>query len=126
MVKLKLFFKKNWSLVILSVVIIFIGAIIYTTRSGSMDSTDSILFYSDSCTHCQTVEDFIANNGIIDKLQFEQKEVSNNSINAAELNRFARQCNLDVSQGVSIPFFYDGQTCLVGSDQIINYFETLK
>lgn len=108
-------------MVILGVAVIFIGAIIYAKRPTTM-----ILFYSDSCPHCQNVETYINENGIKDKIRFEKKEVSQNQANATLLERKARQCNLDMTQGLGVPFFFDGQECLVGDEPIIDYFKALK
>lgn len=119
--KIKIFFKSNRILVILAVAAIFIGAIIYAKRPTTM-----ILFYSDSCPHCQNVETYINENGVKDKIKFEEKEVSQNQANAALLEHKARQCNLDTTQGLGVPFFFTGKDCLMGDEPIINYFKTLK
>jgi len=119
--KMKTFFKKRRVLVILGVAAIFIGAIIYATRPATM-----ILFYSDSCSHCRNVEAYINTNGIKNKIKFEEKEVSQNQANATLLERRARQCRLDMTQGVGVPFFFDGDKCLMGDEPIIDYFKTLN
>ena len=119
--KIKIFFKKNWFLVILGAAIIFIGAIVYAKSSAEM-----ILFYSDSCPHCQNVEAYINENGISNKIKFSQKEVSRSQTNATLMERKANDCGLDTTQGLGVPFFFDGKECLVGDESIINYFKTLK
>jgi len=121
--KAKIFFKKNRILVILGIVAIFIGAIIYAKKSTA---ATMILFYSDSCPHCQNVETYINENGVKDKVKFDQKEVSGNKANATLLERKARQCNLDPAQGLGVPFFFDGKNCLMGDEPIIDYFKALK
>ena len=111
--------KKYWPLIIVVVVIIFFGAIILAKEQSSM-----ILFYSDSCPHCQVVEEYIAANGIDAKLDFQKKEVSRSQANATLLERKARQCGLDVNQGLGVPFFFDGSRCYMGDQDIIAYFNT--
>lgn len=85
-----------------------------------------ILFYSDSCPHCQKVEQYITDNGLRQKLKFRELEVSLNQANAQTLERKARGCGLDTTQGVGIPVFFDGQKCYQGDTEIINYFQSLK
>lgn len=121
MEKIKNIFKKHQALIMLGIAAIFIGAIIYAKKSPEM-----ILFYSDSCPHCKNVEAYINENEIKDKIKFAEKEVSNNQANAALLERKARQCNLDTTQGIGVPFFFDGKNCLMGDTPIINYLQTLK
>ena len=111
--------KKYWPLIIIAVVIIFAGAIILAKQQSAM-----ILFYSDSCSHCQIVEKYITDNGIDAKLDFQKKEVSRSQANATLLERKARQCGLDVTQGLSVPFFFDGSRCYAGDQEIIAYFNT--
>ncbi len=119
--KIKEFFKKKTGLVVLGVIAIFIGSIIYAKSSPKM-----ILFYSDSCPHCQNVEAYINENGISNKIKFSQKEVSQDQANATLMERKANECGLDTTQGIGVPFFFNGQECLVGDEPIINYFKTLK
>lgn len=119
--KMKIFFKKNQIMVIFGVAVIFIGAIVYAKRPATI-----ILFYSDSCPHCQNVETYINENGVKDKIKFEEKEVSQNQANAALLERKAKECGLDTAQGLGVPFFFTGKDCLMGDEPIINYFKALK
>lgn len=121
--KIKIFFSKRRVSVILGVILIFIGAIVYAKNSAS---ETMILFYGDTCPHCQIVETYIQENGIKNKIQFEEKEVFQNQANAALLQRKAKECHLDLTQGIGVPFFFDGQQCLMGDEPIINYFKALK
>jgi len=117
--KMKIIFKKNGVLVILAAAAIFVGAIIYAKKPAE---ANMILFYSNSCPHCKNVESYINDNGIKDKIKFEEKEISNQA-NAALLERKARQCNFNVAQGIGVPFFFDGTNCIMGDEPIINYFK---
>lgn len=119
--RIKEFFKKKTGLVILGIILIFAGAIIYAKSRTTM-----ILFYSTSCPHCKNVEAYISENGIKDKIKFDEKEVSQSQANATLLESKARQCGLDMTQGIGVPFFFDGKDCLMGDEPIINYFKTLK
>lgn len=119
--KVKIFFKSNRILVILVVAAIFIVAIV---RARSQ--TNMILFYGESCPHCQNVETYINENGIKNKIKFAEKEVSQNKTNAALMERKAKVCGLDTAQGLGVPFFFTGKDCLMGDEPIINYFKALK
>lgn len=121
---LKKYYRKNKLAVILialSIIAIFVGALISAKTQDSM-----ILFYSNSCPHCQTVADYIDANGIKNKISFQEKEVSNSQANATLLERKARLCGLDTEQGLGVPFFFDGSNCIMGDEPIIEYFQNLK
>ncbi|MFA5131445.1 MAG: hypothetical protein WC467_03385 [Patescibacteria group bacterium] len=87
-------------------------------------STEPTLFYGDTCPHCKIVNDFVVANNVKAKLPFQELEVYNNQTNAAELIATAQKCNLDTAGGVGVPFFYDGQNCILGDQPIIDYFQT--
>jgi len=111
--------KRYLSFIVIGVVIIIVGALIYAKNQPRV-----ILFYGDTCPHCQVVTDYINANNIRAKIKFEELEVFNNQSNAALLGSYAQRCGIDSSQGVGVPFFFDGQKCLVGDENIINYFKT--
>ena len=122
--KIKIFFKKNRILVLSLIAVIFIGAIIYAKKQPAQTIQPSmILFYSDSCPHCKNVEAYISENNIKDKLKFDEKEVSKSQANVTLLESKARQCGLDTNQGLGVPFFFDGQNCLMGDQPIIDYLK---
>jgi glutaredoxin len=83
-----------------------------------------ILFYGDTCPHCKIVEQYISDHNIRAKLKFQELEVYENKDNAASLGQYARRCGLDLNK-IGVPFFWNGQTCLVGEPDIINYFKQL-
>jgi glutaredoxin len=90
----------------------------------------TILFYGQECPHCKIVEAYITANNIDQKVKFTQLEVpfagktSPQLVANAELAiQLAQGCKLDVSKGVSIPFLYDGKNCLIGQDDVINFFK---
>lgn len=86
---------------------------------------EKILFYGDTCPHCKNVEEFMSANGTRDKLSFRELEVYRNQTNAQLLAATAKKCGLDTSAGVGVPFFFDGEKCLLGDQDIINYFKQL-
>ncbi|MFA5754300.1 MAG: glutaredoxin domain-containing protein [Patescibacteria group bacterium] len=110
--------KKYWPAVIIAIIAIFVVALIVAKRPTAMT-----LFYGETCPHCQIVEEYLTANQVRARVQFQEREVYNNPANAQELTRRARQCGLDITQGVGVPFFFDGKNCLVGDQEIINFFK---
>jgi len=107
--------KNNWKFIIIIVVVIAIFALM------AFSQPKMILFYGDTCPHCEVVEEFIAENNIKEKIQFKELEVYNNKANAQLLYKKATSCGLDVEQGVGVPFFFDGKNCLLGNKDIIDF-----
>lgn len=114
--------KKHKKLIIILGGIIIIIAL--TNLGRLTNKPEIILFFGDTCPHCKTVEAYINENGIKEKLNFQELEVYNNKKNAALLGEKAKQCGLDTSNGVGVPFFFDGQNCFQGDEQIIEFFKT--
>jgi glutaredoxin len=110
---------KNLLLAIIGVVIIVGGIFLLNNKTPE----GIILFYGDGCSHCKTVDDFIDQNKIRDKVEFAYLEVYNNKNNSELLTEKAISCNIDTSRGVGIPFLWDGKNCFVGDDNIVNFFQ---
>jgi len=111
-------FKQYWPLGLALAVIVIIGVLVF-----KQEGAKAILFYGDGCPHCKIVDDYIEANGVEEHFQFRRMEVFNNRGNAALMNKYAKDCGLDTSQGMGVPFFFDGdKTCLIGDQDIINYF----
>ncbi len=91
-----------------------------TTENQS--SSQIILFYGDGCPHCAIVEEYINENNIQDKVPFVQKEVYYNQSNAQELQTKAKICGLPTDE-IGIPFLWDGEKCLIGDQDIIDFFK---
>lgn len=114
------YLKKYQTPIIIIIIAAVIFGLIWLLQKPKM-----ILFYSTSCPHCQNVEKYIDANNIAAKLKFQKLEVSQEPVNAALLEKKARACGLDVSQGLGVPFFFDGQKCFLGDQEIISYLEKL-
>ncbi|HBH46903.1 MAG: hypothetical protein A2445_05825 [Candidatus Jacksonbacteria bacterium RIFOXYC2_FULL_44_29] len=104
----------------LGVVIIIIAAVTWSLTQKNQDGL--ILYYGDGCSHCANVEKFLADNAIEQKVQVQKKEVYQNQKNAQELGQRAAKCGLP-SDNVGIPVLWDGTNCLVGDQDIINFFQ---
>jgi len=83
-------------------------------------SSAMILFSDDRCPHCKNVEDYITQNNIKSKLNFQEFKINNNPDNAKLFTQKIKECNL-VSFGV--PLFFDGKNCIVGDTNIITFFQ---
>lgn len=91
----------------------------------TVSNTDSIpigqfYFYSASCPHCATVNEYVATNHIKERFYYIEREVDNTTENIQLLQRVAAQCGVGQAD-IAVPFFWDGQHCYQGSDEVINY-----
>jgi glutaredoxin len=93
-----------------------------TVAEESQSADQIILFYGDGCPHCAIVEEYIKENSIGDKISFAQKEVYYNQNNAKELEAKAKICGLP-TDSIGVPFLWDGSKCLVGDQDIIEFFK---
>lgn len=104
------------------------GTVAGTTSSDreikSVEGSDIILFYGEGCPHCKNVEDFIRNNNIDEKVQFDLKEIWYNKDNATLMNQKADICKINKDE-LGVPFLFDAKNskCLVGADEIIQFFK---
>ncbi len=109
-------------------IILLIGALVIIAGLTTLlmkKQPVQILFYSNSCSHCKVVEQYINDNKVKDYLIFRELEVSTNPMNSQLLAKKAASCGL-ATDGIGVPFFYDGTNCLVGDQDIIKYFSSKK
>lgn len=112
--------------IILASVLFFVWYSVFATKISIKPSVmpeGIVLFYGQGCPHCKNVDDFVAQNKIEDKVKFTRLEVWHNQGNAELLVNVATGCKLDVTNGVPVPFLYDGKNCLTGDVEIINFFK---
>lgn len=102
-------------------VIILISGIFLLNKG--QDLSQIVLYYGEGCPHCKIVDDFISQNSIKEKVDFVEKEVWYNKINAAELAEKAKICGLK-DDSIGVPFLWDGKDCLIGDVDIINFFKS--
>lgn len=93
-----------------------------TATTQDQSKKQIILFYGDGCPHCAIVEKYIEEHNIKDKISFAQKEVYYNQENAKELKAKAKICGLPTNS-IGVPFLWDGEKCLIGDQDIINFFK---
>ncbi len=109
--------KKNKNLPIIIIIIV----IILIFLAMALSQGRMILFYSDTCPHCENVDRFIVENNIKDKIKFRELEVSNSKANSQLLYNKAKKCGLYIDDGIGVPFFFDGENCILGDEDIINF-----
>ena len=93
-----------------------------SSPATAASSSGLILFYSNSCPHCQNVEKYMGDNKIPDKLSISQKEISDKAAASLLLEK-AKVCGLNMDS-VGVPFLWNGSQCLVGDEDIINFFKS--
>lgn len=108
------------SLILIGLLIIISLALVLIKKQP-----EQILFYSESCPHCKIVEEYISQNNVKSYLNFKELEVSQNPANAQLLAKEATSCGL-ATDSIGVPFFFDGKNCLVGDENIIQYFSSKK
>lgn len=109
------------------VVLVFSSVVLWQAKNKNQPEkkfSDSqiTLFYGDGCPHCEIVDKYILENKVEEKVSFDKKEVYNNQENQRELIEKARICNIPVNN-IGVPFLWDGQNCLIGDQDIINFFK---
>lgn len=86
------------------------------------EKTKAVLYYGDGCPHCDNVEKYLQENGIKNKISFEEKEVYKNKDNAERMAEDASYCDIDV-ESFGVPFLWADGKCFMGDEEIINFFK---
>ena len=90
------------------------------TIEGTLPSKMT-LFFSTTCPHCKVVEEYIAKNNTKAKIDFDEKEVSNQD-NVKQLLAAVQKCELS-QENVGVPFLWTGSECLMGDKDITTFFD---
>ena len=123
--------KKTQILASIFLIISVIGIVILANNKNNQSpvtevavkNNQIILFYGDGCPHCALVEKFVVENNIETKVSFAKKEVYYNKQNASELAEKAQTCGMP-TDSIGVPFLWDGSKCLVGDQDIIEFFKS--
>jgi glutaredoxin len=100
------------------------GLIFFFIKKGSpgeTDASDIILFSKTGCPYCAKVEEYVAANNVQEKVKFKVKNISL-GINAKLLEEKAKICGIPL-ETVGVPFLWDGSKCIMGDEDIINFFK---
>lgn len=106
------------------VLLVIVGGIFVLSQNKAPNggAHQIILFFGETCPHCLNVEQFLQANNVEQKISFEKKEVYNNRANADLLASKARECGINDRQ-IGVPFLYANGRCLVGEEEVINFFQ---
>ena len=85
---------------------------------------DIVLFYTDDCSHCAKVTQFIKANAVEKKVTFVSLDMAEDTVNANILSDKAQTCGFDLKE-IGVPFLWNGpaQTCVIGYPDIISFFQ---
>lgn len=100
------------------------GLIFFFIKKGSPgenDASEITLFSKTGCPFCAKVEEYVTANNIQEKVKFEVKNISLGA-NARLLEEKAKFCGLPL-ETIGVPFLWDGSKCLMGDEDIINFFK---
>jgi len=77
-----------------------------------------VLYYGITCPHCKIVEDYIANNGLANKLKIEQKEIFENQANQREMAQNLAACGRQEQGNLYVPMLFDvkNRACYGGKE----------
>jgi glutaredoxin len=116
-------------LIFLSILLIIIFSALFFLNKNNYQTEKElkeklILFWGIGCPHCAKVEEFIKENGIKEKISFEEREVYFDRKNQNILKEAARLCNLNANE-IGVPFLWDREKgeCIIGDEPIINFFK---
>lgn len=85
------------------------------------NESETILYYGNTCPHCEDVEKWIVDNKAEEKVKITHKEVYENEENSTELTAVAENCG--ITDGVGVPFLYGEGECFMGIPDIVSYLE---
>jgi glutaredoxin len=88
---------------------------------ADLSGTKIIYYYSNSCSHCKAVLEFMDKNDIYTKVEFIKKEISRDRNNSRELSEAATKCGKNPAS-IGVPFVYDNGKCYMGDTDIIDLF----
>ena len=115
--------SKQHKIIWLVIAVIIISGLTWALAKNqhvAVDNNKPILFYSNSCPHCRNVEQYIAENNITSRYDFDQKEITTDQNNIALLIKKAQICGEDVNT-LGVPLLFDNGKCYSGDKEIINY-----
>lgn len=79
------------------------------------------LFSAKGCPHCETVAAYVQEHDIRRQMYYIEQTVNGNSSSDQILTAIAARCGIPSAE-LSVPLFWDGASCYMGSDAVISYF----
>ncbi|PIS21058.1 hypothetical protein COT52_00320 [candidate division WWE3 bacterium CG08_land_8_20_14_0_20_43_13] len=91
---------------------------------GQSEKDQIIYYWSYDCPHCHELNKYLDENGLRDKLNLKEKEISKNPKNLARLTVDAKKCGFDNSM-IAIPMMVSQGKCYLGPTQIVELINGL-
>jgi len=118
--------KKSLKLVVNFFVFAFIVIAALTTLylvKSNQETPVDILFYRFDCPHCKIVDEFITENNITEKIEFEHLEITK-PVNQAKILSISKICDIG-QDSLGVPLYYDAKEkkCYLGDQPIIDYLK---
>jgi hypothetical protein len=99
-----------------------------TLDYSQYQDTDLVLFWSESCPHCQNVENWLKENNSDNKLKIISRQIDNNQSTYEELlNLVKENCpNLMENGNIGVPTAFDpvNKQCIQGDTPIIDFLSS--
>lgn len=103
---------------------VFLALVLTLSACGRapIDQTKPTFFYSDSCPHCQKVEEFMTENQVRDNYPLYEKNTKTDREAAKLFLEVVAECGLDKGE-FGVPLLYESGQCYMGDVLIINHFK---
>jgi hypothetical protein len=99
-----------------------------TLDYSQYQNNDLVLFWSDSCPHCQNIENWLKENNSNNKLKIISRQIDNNQSTYEELiNLVKENCpNLMENGNIGVPTAFDpvNKQCIQGDTTIIDFLSS--
>jgi len=120
-----------WQKILLGVGVLAVGGLIVwgalssdAPAAGDAGNPNApvVYYYGDGCPHCEDVQAFFDEEGIVFGEDLAKKEVWSNRANREEMLSRAEECGL-TPEDVGVPFLWAEGKCSVGEPDVVDYFE---
>jgi len=105
---------------IVKLILLILFPLILTACGNSDLDGRTILFFGNTCPHCQELDKTFEQFGVGENFLFEHLEVYENKENANLLGTAALNCGLN-TKNIGVPFLYAENECYVGNPEILKY-----
>jgi thioredoxin-related protein len=117
---------KKYLLLILLLLVAITLLLFFDKKENQNNITETedgiIFFYQTGCSFCNSVEKYIEDNKIEEKISIRKRDVLNKS-NSNLMTQKADICGLSMNN-VGVPFLWTGEKCLIGEKDILNFFQS--
>lgn len=115
--------KKTITTFFVVIGVLFLILFYFYLNSDNDAEEGIIFFYSYTCPHCKTVEDFMDETQVRQIINISEKEVSTNLANQQLFIKLAKECGVS-QDSLGVPLLYHDGECLFGDVDIIEFLES--